>query len=215
MFNLSTGGPPLETSKNNKQIVFKTLSATPVIEEISSRLPSTATDTSNTARTIARYSGLANIDQEMAHIPSLQALLDMQQQGNARQMPNNEPNVFRFQEMPNIQQFTRAPHARNTQSGQLMSSMQFLKPDMGTMQQSQPFERYENGGKSIHVQGGNEDIGFTPWSEWTGCSASCGGGIKTRSRSCISAFNAVGIDNSCLGPKVQTRRCRIRRCPGK
>ena len=110
-----------------------TLSATTVIEEISSRLPTTSTDTTNTARTIARYSGLAKIDQEVAHIPSLQALLNMQQQGNVRQMPNNEPNVFRFQEMPNIQQFTGAPHARNTQSGQLMLSMQFRKPGIGSM----------------------------------------------------------------------------------
>ncbi len=211
MFNLHVGGPPLEMSKNNKQIVFKTLSATPVIEEMSNRLPSTATDASNTARTIARYSGLANMDQEMAHIPSIQSLLNMQQQGNVRQMPNG-PNVFGFQEMPNLRQFTGAPQAFNMPSRQLMSSMQFLKPETGSMP---PYERYENGGKSIHVKGDSGDIGFTPWSEWTACSASCGRGIKTRSRSCISAFSTVGIDSSCLGPKVQTKRCRIRRCPGK
>ncbi|KAL9981504.1 hypothetical protein ACROYT_G010211 [Oculina patagonica] len=203
------GGPPLEMSKNNKQIVFKTLSATPVIEEMSNRLPSTATDASNTARTIARYSGLANMDQEMGHIPSIQSLLNMQQQGNVRQMPNG-PNVFGFQEMPNLRQFTGAPQALNMPSRQLMSSMQFLKPETGSMP---PYERYENGGKSIHVKGDSGDIGFTPWSEWTACSASCGRGIKTRSRSCISAFSTVGIDSSCLGPKVQTKRCRIRRCP--
>ena len=201
-------------SKNNKQIIFKTLSATPIIEEISHRLPSTSTDASNTAHTIARYSGLGNIDQEMAHIPSLQSLLNMQQQGNERQNANG-PNVFGFQEVPNLlPQFTGAPHGFNIPSRQLMSSMQFLKPGMGNTPQSEPDERYENGGKSIHVQGDSGDIGFTPWSEWTGCSASCGRGIKTRSRSCISAFSSVGIDSSCLGPKVQTKRCRMRRCPG-
>lgn len=214
MFNLHVGGPPLEMSKNNKQIIFKTLSATPVIEELSNRLPSTAIDASNSARTIARYSGLANIDQEMAHIPSLQSLLNMQQQGNVRQIPNG-PNVFGFQEMPNLHQFTGAPQALNMPSRQLLSSMQFLKPGMGSMPQSEPDVKYENGGKSIHVKADNGNIGFTPWSEWTACSASCGRGIKTRSRSCISAFNTVGIDSSCLGPKVQTKRCRIRRCPGK
>lgn len=208
IIHLYPGIPALEASKNNKQIIFKTVSATPVIEEMSNRLPSTAPDTSNTARSIAGYSGLANIDQEMAHILSLQSLLNMPQQGNVRQMPNT-PSVFRFQRMPNLPQFTRAPQPLDFQSRQLMSSMQFLKPGMGSMPHA-----YENGGKTIHVQGDN-DIGFTPWSDWTHCSASCGRGIKTRSRSCISAFNAVGIDNSCLGPKVQTKRCRIGRCPGK
>lgn len=213
IIRLYPGIPALEASKNNKQIIFKTVSATPVIEEMSNRLPSTAPDTSNTARSIAGYSGLANIDQEMAHIPSLQSLLNMPQQGNVRQMPN-APSVFRFQRMPNLRQFTHASQPLDFQSRQLMSSMQFLKPGMGSMPQGDQQETYENGGKTIHVQGDN-DIGFTPWSDWTHCSASCGRGIKTRSRSCISAFNAVGIDNSCLGPKVQTKRCRIRRCPGK
>lgn len=213
IIRLYPGIPALEASKNNKQIIFKTVSATPVIEEMSNRLPSTAPDTSNTARSIAGYSGLANIDQEMAHIPSLESLLSMPQQGNVRQMPN-APSVFRFQRMPNLRQFTRAPQPPDFQSRQLMSSMQFLKPGLDSMPPGDQQETYENGGKTIHVQGDN-DIGFTPWSDWTHCSASCGRGIKTRSRSCISAFNAVGIDNSCLGPKVQTKRCRIRRCPGK
>ena len=212
--HLYAGIPALEASKNNKQIIFKTVSATPVIEEMSNRLPSTAADSSNTARSIAGYSGLADIDQEMAHISSLQSLLNMPQQGNVRQMPN-APNVFRFQRMPNLRQFaTKPPQALDFPSRQLMSSLQFLKPGMGSMPQGEQQETYENGGKTIYVQGDN-DIGFTPWTDWTHCSVSCGRGIKSRTRSCISAFNAVGIDNSCLGPKVQTKRCRIRRCPGE
>ena len=211
IIHLYAGIPALEASKN-KQIIFKTVSATPVIEEMSHRLPSTESDTSNTARSIAGYSGLANIDQEMAQIPSLQSLPNMQQQGKVRQIPN-APNVFRFQRMPNLRQFTAsAPQDLEFPSRQLMSSTQFLKP--GSMPHGEQQETYENGGKTIHVQGDN-DVGFTPWSDWTHCSASCGRGIKTRSRSCISAFNAVGIDNSCLGPKVQTKHCRIRRCPGE
>ena len=214
ILHLYAGIPALEASKNNKQIIFKTVSATPVIEELSNRLPSTAPDTSSTARSIAGYSGLANIDQEMAQIPSLQSLLNMPQQRKERQMPNTR-NVFRFQRMPNFRHFTTsAPQALNFPSQQLMSSMQFLKPGMGSMPHGEQQETYEYGGKPLHVQGEN-DIGFTPWSDWTQCSASCGRGIKTRSRSCISAFNAVGIDNSCLGPKVQTKHCRRRRCPGE
>ena len=212
--HLYAGIPALKASKNNKQIIFETVSATPVIEEMSNRLPSTASDSSNTARSIAGYSGLANIDQEMAHISSLQSLLNMPLQGNVRQIAN-APNVFRFQRMPYLRQFaTSVQQGLDFPSRQLMSSMQFLKPAMGSMPQGEQQEAYENGGKTIHVQG-NNDIGFTPWSDWTHCSVSCGRGIKTRTRSCISAFNAVGIDNSCLGPKVQTKRCRIRRCPGE
>lgn len=215
MLNLHVGGPDLnkmEASKNNKQIIFKTLSATPVIEEMSNRLPSTDTENNNSARTIARYSGLANIDQELARIPSVQSLLHMQQQQeNVRQIPS-APNAFGFEQVPNIKQFTTS--SLNIPSTKFMSSMQFLKPQVSSMPQEEQ-ETYENGGKSIHVQGNNENIGFTPWSEWTHCSTSCGRGIRTRLRSCIGAFNVVGIDSSCLGPKVQTKRCRIRKCPGK
>lgn len=49
------------------------------------------------------------------------------------------------------------------------------------------------------------------WSEWrpyTACSKTCGDGVKTRTRVCLS-----GTDDACQGPKNQTIECNIRDCP--
>lgn len=211
----------METSKNNKQIIFKTLSATPLIAKLVNNLPSTTTETSSSERTLSRYSGMAHFQQELGNIQSAQSLLNMPQQGNLQEIANTPPNVFGFRQAPNIQRVTGTSLGSNLLTGspnmppaQSISSMQFLKPGMGSTPQREQ-EAYENGGKTIHVQAANGNVGFTPWSEWTPCSASCGRGIRTRTRSCISAFSGVGIDRSCFGPKVQTKRCRKKRCPGR
>ena len=51
----------------------------------------------------------------------------------------------------------------------------------------------------------------TRWSEWTECSASCGGGVHKRSRDAI-----LGAGSSCLKhAAVQTKTCNLDSCPEK
>uniref|UniRef100_UPI0037E8427D thrombospondin-2-like n=1 Tax=Semicossyphus pulcher TaxID=241346 RepID=UPI0037E8427D len=55
----------------------------------------------------------------------------------------------------------------------------------------------------------NNETGWSPWSEWTYCSVTCGRGGQQRGRSCN------GIMPSCAGPSVQTRSCMLTKCDRK
>lgn len=51
--------------------------------------------------------------------------------------------------------------------------------------------------------------GWSPWSEWTHCSVTCGRGGQQRGRSCN------GIMPACTGPSLQTRSCMMTKCDRK
>ena len=55
---------------------------------------------------------------------------------------------------------------------------------------------------------------FTEWSEYSTCSASCGGGSKSRTRSYTNPVPAHG-GKECEGETEETMECSTDPCPGK
>ena len=58
------------------------------------------------------------------------------------------------------------------------------------------------------------DGGFSKFGDWSKCSAECGGGAQTRSRTCTNPAPANG-GADCKGDSSETRKCNIQACPGK
>ncbi|XP_019616496.1 PREDICTED: sushi, von Willebrand factor type A, EGF and pentraxin domain-containing protein 1-like [Branchiostoma belcheri] len=56
------------------------------------------------------------------------------------------------------------------------------------------------------------DGNWTPWSQWSSCSASCGGGNYSRTRECINPRPMHG-GNNCTGPSVEIGACNTEKCP--
>ena len=62
--------------------------------------------------------------------------------------------------------------------------------------------------KDLLVDGGYSDFG-----DWSECSAECGGGTQTRSRTCTNPAPAHG-GADCVGDSSETRKCNTQACPG-
>ena len=60
------------------------------------------------------------------------------------------------------------------------------------------------------------DGNYGPWSVWTRCSKSCGGGVRSRVRNCTHPAPAFGgMDCSALGEPQESEPCKTRQiCPG-
>ena len=58
--------------------------------------------------------------------------------------------------------------------------------------------------------------GYSDWGPYGKCSKTCGGGVKTRSRTCTNPPPSNGgEDCSALGLDTSTRECNIDDCAGK
>lgn len=55
------------------------------------------------------------------------------------------------------------------------------------------------------------DGGWTTWSAWGTCSATCGGGTQTRTRTCTNPAPANGGAN-CVGSTTETQACNTQTC---
>ena len=51
---------------------------------------------------------------------------------------------------------------------------------------------------------------WTKWSDWTICSATCGGGETTRARVCQEVDG-----KTCPGAAIEKNNCNEQACPGK
>lgn len=56
------------------------------------------------------------------------------------------------------------------------------------------------------------DGNFSAWSDWSQCSASCGGGQKTRTRACNNPPPSK-CGKTCLGDKQEAVSCNTQSCP--
>lgn len=70
--------------------------------------------------------------------------------------------------------------------------------------------------KSFHISSSaapSEAGGWSPWSPWSGCSRSCGGGLRSRTRACDQP-SPQGLGDFCEGPQAQGEACQAQPCPG-
>ncbi|XP_055461492.1 SCO-spondin [Psammomys obesus] len=54
--------------------------------------------------------------------------------------------------------------------------------------------------------------GWSPWGPWSGCSRSCGGGLRSRTRACGQP-PPQGLGDFCEGPQAQGEACQAQPCP--
>ena len=55
---------------------------------------------------------------------------------------------------------------------------------------------------------------WSQWSPWQPCSVTCGGGNRTRSRTCSNSTQKWN-GKECYGRNISTERCNLRECIGR
>ena len=72
----------------------------------------------------------------------------------------------------------------------------------------------ECSGSDLMVTNCTQHGGWTQWSEWSGCSQSCGQGLKSRHRQCGNPEPAFG-GNVCVGQDIDEQYCdNLPKCDG-
>ncbi|XP_019553970.3 hemicentin-1 [Aedes albopictus] len=88
--------------------------------------------------------------------------------------------------------------------------------------QSTDAGEYKCVGQNLHGQVSREfyvtidvPVSWSPWAEWSACSATCGKGTQFRSRICLllSGSPAHGKQYTCVGENVQVKNCEMLPCP--
>lgn len=65
--------------------------------------------------------------------------------------------------------------------------------------------------ESCHTQACDRDCTLSDWADWTACTATCGGGVKTRQRSTKDEHSGQG--RACSDAMNQTLQCSSKICP--
>uniref|UniRef100_A0A1Q3FR61 Putative axon guidance receptor dscam n=1 Tax=Culex tarsalis TaxID=7177 RepID=A0A1Q3FR61_CULTA len=82
--------------------------------------------------------------------------------------------------------------------------------------------QYKCVGRNLHGQVSREflvtievPVSWSPWGEWSACSATCGKGTQFRSRICLlpSGSPAHGKQYNCVGENVEVKNCEMLPCP--
>ena len=61
--------------------------------------------------------------------------------------------------------------------------------------------------------GNSVEVVWSSWSPWEGCSVTCGGGIRGRTRTCNATWPNYG-GKRCVGDTYNTTTCSTPPCPG-
>lgn len=70
----------------------------------------------------------------------------------------------------------------------------------------------ETGSQSCSVNVCQVNGGFTTWSSWTGCSQTCGSGVRYQKRCCTNPPPSHG-GNDCYGDSILSEACNTNGCP--
>jgi len=96
------------------------------------------------------------------------------------------------------------------------SELEIIAGDKSRVINAESFEDLSNQLDDIREASCNIDGGYTEWSKWSTCSATCGGGSHWRSRACTNPVpenDGMTCLEQDLGPPKQTQECNTQECP--